>query len=409
VTHSDAVCQRTFRLESLRATFTGILETAWGTFLLLIAVRCFNASANAKALVASGAGFGLLLTPFVVALVAKSGAPIAHAGSYVLALGGVGFILAAAAPGVWMYVAGAVLAPLCFSAVIPLHTQIYQDNYPEPLRGRLFSRTVIIRILAAGGFSYAAGHMLDIHLDLFRGLLLLFAAASFAAAFALRKIPSRPLVRSRGRHPLSGFRFLKTDRQFRVAIISWMFMGFANLMMLPMRIEYLANPRYGLVLGAAAIAMYTGVIPNIARLIMNPLWGVLFDKLNFFLLRIVLNVTFAIGILSFFTGGNKTGLILGALVYGIANAGGDVAWSLWVTKLAPTERVADYMAVHTFMTGIRQIAAPLVAFHVVNFTSLSTMGWVSAGLLLFASAMLIPEVRIYARRKAIPIAEGVSE
>lgn len=65
------------------------------------------------------------------------------------------------------------------------------------------------------------------------------------------------------------------------------------------------------------------------------------------------------------------GLALGAVIFGVANAGGDVAWSLWVTKFAPPERVADYMSVHTFFTGVRGVAAPLIAFHLVG-----TMGMV---------------------------------
>ncbi|NDF01570.1 MAG: hypothetical protein EB034_25395, partial [Verrucomicrobia bacterium] len=50
-------------------------------------------------------------------------------------------------------------------------------------------------------------------------------------------------------------------------------------------------------------------------------------------------------------------MALGAVIFGVSNAGGDVAWSLWVTKFAPPERVADYMSVHTFFTGVRGVAA----------------------------------------------------
>ena len=58
-------------------------------------------------------------------------------------------------------------------------------------------------------------------------------------------------------------------------------MGFANLMMLPLRIEYLANPKYSLALQPASIAFLTGVVPNVARLVMSPVWGWLFDRANF--------------------------------------------------------------------------------------------------------------------------------
>ena len=46
----------TYRYERWRALSSGVLETAGATFLLLIAVRWFEAGALSKALVAAGAG-----------------------------------------------------------------------------------------------------------------------------------------------------------------------------------------------------------------------------------------------------------------------------------------------------------------------------------------------------------------
>ena len=158
-----------------------------------------------------------------------------------------------------------------------------------------------------------------------------------------------------------------------------MLMGFANLTMLPLRVEYLANPKYHLGLSVGRIAFLTGVIPNLARLVLSPIWGHLFDQMNFFSLRITLNVGFAVGILAFFMSDSLTGMVCGAIIYGISNAGGDVAWSLWVTKFAPQERVADYMAVHTFLTGVRGVMAPLFAFYLVSQVSVTTLAWLSAG------------------------------
>src|SRR5213078_1506595 len=85
-----------------------------------------------------------------------------------------------------------------------------------------------------------------------------------------------------------------------------------------------------------------------------------------FALRMTLNFGFAVGILTFFVSNSFAGLIIGAIIFGISNAGGDVAWSLWVTKFAPPGRVADYMSVHTFFTGVRGVLAPLAAFTMVQ-------------------------------------------
>jgi hypothetical protein len=259
----------------------------------------------------------------------------------------------------------------------------------------LFSRAFVIRIGTAALFSEFAGQAMSVHIENFRYLLLVFAAAFGLASYCLARCPSQPLTVTGGTHPLRSLRFARGDALFRRTLISWMFMGFANLMMLPMRVEYLANEKHGLGLSVGEIAFLAGVVPNAARLVVSPIWGWLFDRMNFFALRATLNLGFAIGIVAFFTSSDVTGLIVGAVVFGIANAGGDVAWSLWVTKLAPPEHVADYMSVHTFFNGLRGMAAPLVAFHLIQLKGVqpTTLGWIAAALIGVSIALLIPEIR----------------
>src|SRR5262249_5839634 len=149
------------------------------------------------------------------------------------------------------------------SAAIPLMTQIYQENYPESGRGLRFARAMMIRIATAAVCSDLAGRALSGHLGRFRWLLLIFAAASAFAAFCLGRCPSTPLTASGGAHPFHALRFFRDDRLFRQTIISWMFLGFATLMMAPLRVEYLANPNYGVrwrghLLSAGTIALLTG-------------------------------------------------------------------------------------------------------------------------------------------------------
>ncbi len=208
-------------------------------------------------------------------------------------------------------------------------------------------------------------------------------------------------------HPLRAWRFVQQDRLFRMTLICWMLMGFANLMMLPLRVEYLANPTYKMALTAGMIAVLTGVIPNMARLVLSPIWGYLFDHMNFFALRVALNIGFALGTLTFFMTQSMTGMICGAIIYGISSAGGDVAWSLWVTKFAPPDRVADYMSIHTFLTGLRGVVAPLLAFWLVSPKSLWILTFVSVAMIIAATALLFPEIKW--GRKAIPASALVEE
>jgi hypothetical protein len=405
----------TYRYECWRALPAGVIEAAGTIFLLLIAVRCYQAGPFAKAMIAGGGSLGLLLAPWVVSRVEASGWPVAKAAERLAALGAASFLVMALVPILPVYVAGCVLAMTTSSAAIPLLTQIYQENYPERERGRRFARAMMIRIATAALFSDLAGRALSGHLDQFRWLLVIFAGAFAFASFCLGRCPSRPLTASGGTHPFHALRYARDDRVFRQTLIAWMFLGFALLMMAPLRIEYLANARYGVrwhgqLLTAGTIALLTGVIPNIARLILNPVWGWLFDHMNFFILRLTLNLGFALGILSFFVSGSAAGLVAGAVFFGISNAGADVAWGLWVTKFAPPERVADYMSVHTCFTGVRGVVAPIVAFYLVSSLPLNVLGWISVGLIAIGSAFLVPEIKFgKTARPGAALVEEISE
>lgn len=400
----------TYRYERRRAVTTGILETAGSTFMLLVAVRWFHAGAMPKALLAAGGSLGLLATPLVVKAVEASRIAPALAASRLFLLGALCCAAVAAAPVLPVFVLGGMLAMATTAATIPLMTQIYQENYPDARRGQLFSRTVMIRIAAAAIFSDLAGRVLSGNLERFRWLLVVFAFGFVLSAWWVSHCPSQPLPLSDGSNPFRALRFVREDALFRRTLICWMFMGFANLMMFPMRVEYLANPRYGLALSVTMIALLTGVIPNCARLVLSPIWGWLFDRMNFFILRVILNAGFALGILTFFLSQDTFGLVLGGIVFGVSLAGGDVAWSLWVTKFAPPERVADYMSVHTFFTGVRGVLAPLLAFHLLGHISIGTLGWISTGLIVAASLLLLPEIKFgRTARRGTALVEDVSE
>ena len=384
----------TFRYELWRASTAGILESAGSTFLLLIALRWYGAGAFAKAVVAAGGSVGLLISPVVVQVTTRARWPASRAASMVVALGAFLFLISALCPNFEVYVACSVGGMATSAAIIPLLTHMYQENYPEEKRGRLFSRTVMLRIGSTALFSECAGNWLTGNLGRYRMVLGIFALALAFASYCLSRCPTTPISMEEGAHPLRSLRFVKEDALFRRTLICWMLMGFANLMMLPLRVEYLGNPRYHQGLTVGTIALLTGVIPNLARLVLSPVWGYLFDHMNFFALRVTLNIGFAIGILTFFMTGTMPGMVCGAIVFGISNAGGDVAWSLWVTKFAPPERVADYMAIHTSLTGLRGVLAPLVAFYIATRLPLGTVALLSSGLIGLATLLLIPEIRI---------------
>lgn len=393
------VAKQTYFYDRLRAVPQGVIEASSTTFLMLIAVQVFDASPLAKALIAASGNAGLLASLWIVPIAERTHRPGMQIAAAVTLAGALAMLLAALLPGLPVLVVASVIGVGGSMLIVPLLTAMYQTNYDPRSRGRFVSRTFVVRVAAAALCAEAFGRLLTANLGLFRWTLGAIAAAFAAAAFCLWRIPSQPLHSraSASRHWFTGalgaLRFVAEDRTLRWTLASWMLMGFATLMMLPLRVEFLASPRYGIMLTPQQVALYTVLIPNGVRLVLSPLWGRLFDRMNFFAMRIVLNAGFALGIASFFTGTSTFGLVLGSVLVGAAAAGGELAWNLWVTKIAPPERVADYMSIHTFLTGVRGVIAPTLSFQLTQTLPIGALAAVAAGMIALASALLVPEMR----------------
>jgi MFS family permease len=389
-----AIVRRTQLIDLLRAVPMGVLLPLETSILLTIAIKQFDASALAKGVIAAAAGVGLLLSPVVTAAARRSGRPVMHIAATIAAIGAAGYVLGVlgALP---LFVAGAVVGVAAPNAVFPLMTLTYERNFPAAERGRRVGWGMSLRVGVAAVVGLVVGALLRNRLDLWWTVLLAGAVASALLAALQTATPSQPLDQVPGQRnrPWPHFHLVVTDRQLRLTLGAWMLMGFGNLMLLPLRVEYLANPKYGITADASLIALLTITVPSVCRLLSLPLFGIVFDRLSFFASRIAVNLLFALYVAAFFTGTSTAGLLVGAVVLGIASAGGDLMWSLWVIKFAPPDRVADYMGLHTFFTGVRAVLAPLIAFVVVEHVSLTAVAIAAAAMMVLSALVLVREAR----------------
>lgn len=400
----------TYRLERWRAPASGIIDTGPQTFLLLIAVAYFQAGNTAQSLVATGGAIGMVLSPLTIFYARRLGLPVARAASFLLALGAFCVFIPVFWFQLWIYVAGTMLAMISISAAIPLFTQLYQDNYKKSSRGRLFSRSTMIKVAAGGIFSYIAGDILNRDIGFARLVLVALAFCFLIGSWLLYICPSAKLQPEQGSFPFRSLRSVLEDNAFAWVLLSWMFMGFGNLMMFPIRVKFLLEPRFGIEYPVAWVAIITGVIPAVVHFATSPVWGILFDRINFFVMRVILNLIFVAAVSSFFLGRSLPMFVLGSVFFGLAFGGGNVAWGLWVTKMTTGDKVADYMSCHTFFTGVRSFLAPVLSIWLVSFIPMPSVVGISVLLILIASLMLLPELQSVRRRRAgTPLIEDVSE
>ena len=396
--------ERTLRLELKRSVCNGILEGAAGTFLLLVAVQYLQTGSTSKALLAGGAPLGLLLSPLATSLVRQRGWTAARGLAVFGWTAAAGFVLAAAG-GTATYLAGSLIGLLALSLGIPLVTQIYHDNFPAGDRGHLFARVMMLRVGVTALFAWAAGAWLDRSFEYYRLLLFAFAAAAGLSAWWGGRFPARQLAERTSVNPFRALHHLRNDPTFRWILVSWMFMGIGNLVMLPMRIEYLGDPRYGLNYSPLLIAVCVTVVPAVVQLVFAIPFGRLFDRMNFFLLRILLNLFIAGWVACFFLGSGLAGFLAAGVLLGLALAGGSVTWSLWVTKIAPPGLVAEYMGLHTFFTGVRACLAPFLGFYLADIIPMDSLALYCTLSIILGSLFLLPEARtLRARRRGTLLA-----
>jgi MFS family permease len=403
---SADVVRRTQIVDLVRSIPFGVILPLESAVLLTIAIKHFGASGPTKGLIAAAGGFGLLIAPAVTGLARRLGYTAMGMAALVSLIASAGFAVAATGH-VALFVAGTVVGLSAVNATIPLMVVTYEHNFPGAERGRRVGRGLVVKVAVSAPLAFVMGAWLLERIDLWRVVVLAGALASASIAWLDRRIPSQQLngIGEERLRLLPHFELMAEDRQLRLTLIAWMLLAFGNLMLVPLRVEYLAQPEYGVEADAAMITLLTVSIPSMARLLATPIFGRLFDRLSFFAARIAVNLLFAAYVGAFFMGSSEAGLWAGAIVLGVALAGGDLMWTLWVTKFAPADKVADYMGLHTFFTGVRALLAPLLAFLVIGVISLEAIAGVAVLLMVLSAAILFPEARAERRdRDARPLA-----
>jgi hypothetical protein len=141
------------------------------------------------------------------------------------------------------------------------------------------------------------------------------------------------------------------------------------------------------------VLIIVGIIPNVVRLAFTRVWGYLFDRANFIVLRIAMSLILGIGNVIFFLARDVSTLAIASAITNIGFAGTLLAWNLWVTKIAPPGRSQVYMSVHSFFTGLRGITAPLAGFLYINHFNIRGIGLLSFVLILASILLLLPHIR----------------
>lgn len=391
------VSTQTFRLDLINSSLGGILEVGFGTFAILIAIRFLGAPDMIKAVLASGVSAGLLLVPHMQRLAVWTQLSASRFCASLMLICALLLFASGYLSHVWLLAAALFLAQVCFSQLPGFMIQVYSRNYGSKERGKRLSWNFILSALIGMILSYVGGSYLDGQ-SADPGLIFrIMGMVSLASALALFLIPSQPI--KKGKHTqglMDSLDLLKEDRLFASMLLAWMIMGLGIIMTLPLRIEYLGGES-GLHLTNEQIALVTVVVFSIARILSSRLWGELFDRVRFLSYRISLNLLLISATLVYFHAESIIGVSIGAALAGVGVGGSKIAWSLWVTKLAPEGMEARYMGAHVALTGLRGALAPFLGYWLLGILGYQGVAWFSVALVTLSTLLFF---RLFSHQRA---------
>ena len=386
--------RRTFLLEVLRSVPQGFIETSGTTFAMYVAIRVFDVPVGMKMMIAAAGSLGLLLSLFTVQIVRRLGCSVNVASVVVWSGAGVGFATAAlSGDSAQVYVVGVCVAAMLLMVGMPLMSQIYRKHYPNKVRGKLFSIASMVKAVVGGAAGLGIGVWLTEGGSDFHGLFWFYSGCCLLMAVCVLLMAQVKLRRTQALQLFDAFSHVSGDAAFRKLLISWMMLGLGNLLCFALFVEFITNSDYGFALDAKRVGVITSTIPMLAVIVCVVPWGMVFDRLPFYRVRVMVNGFFLIGMLIYYLGGSYFTLCLGMIFHGIGRSGGNVLWSLWVTRFSNEENVGEYMSVHTCFTGLRGTLAPVIAFSVAGMMGPATVALAGAALVIISSLILIPEMR----------------
>jgi MFS family permease len=390
---STELHRKTYKYDLWRGFFEGVMSSGIQTFALFVAIRYYNAGEGFKSIIAAAPFIGMVLSLPLVYLTAGKGLKKSYCGAAPLVLSAICLIIAAWIPILELYVLMISIAYICRGAVLPYLTSIYGDNYPKETRAKSFSKPLLLTVATSALFGLAGSLLLEINIINYSWVLTIVGICALAKAWAMSSIPTQTIEKTSHNNPFGSLEYTIKDKAFGYVLLTWFIMGFANLWVLPLRIDFIASSVYGIESSPLIVALIITIIPETMRFLFIPFWARLFDTMNFVVLRMILNVLFGVGIALFFISKNLLVIGTGSALIGLAFAGGSIAWTLWVTKYAPPGKVSEYMSVHVCLTGVRGTIGPIIGYWTAAQVGVTTTGWISCGLMFIATIMLFPEIK----------------
>ena len=282
------------------------------------------------------------------------------------------------AAGLVMITGGMIVARLAWAGVITLRAAIWRANFPRHVRAQITGRITVIYSLIIAVTAAAIGLAMSWWPDIWRvmfplaGLCGLWASWRYQATRVRggRRLQHEELHQRRERRGgqlRAGFEILKADRWYRRYMLTMFAFGSGNLMVIGLLV-ILLNEQFGFT--RFEQVMITTTLPLLTLSFFTPIWARRFDAVHVLDYRARQAWMFVFSTALFVlasVAGWKLLFWPGALVLGMAFAGGKLGWNLGHNDFARDDQSTLYMGIHVTLTGVRGLIAPLAGVAVYQY------------------------------------------
>ncbi len=300
--------------------------------------------------------------------------------------------------GLWLMVVLVCLSRMTWTGVITIRTAVWGANYPRADRARIAGKMATVQSLAVAAVGAGIGLCMDWNEESFHWLFPLAALGGVFGNSIYRRVRlrgQRRLARAEHEHrrirpisvnPMSVYAVLRDDPPYRW-FMTWMFLfGLGNLM-LPAPLAIILNDKFHVSYWGGIQVIAT--IPQVLIPIFIPLWSRFLDRSHVVEFRAFHAWSFVAAAVAQFLGAMTVNIwffYLGAILNGLAFAGGILAWNLGHHDFAPEHRDSEYMGVHVTLNGLRGLMAPFLAVWIYQQFDQASAG---AGLWVFGVALAL--------------------
>lgn len=385
----DSVERITYFWDRFRAISGGINDAVFSTFLLLIAIRVFEASPLQKSLVSGALWAGIFLLPVFLWVASYFRLRCNIACTIYTSITGVFFTLSIFAPTTETFIAGVVVSMIVGVQGYTLLTRILAENYPAHSRGKRVGTVVMLSGIVFTVASQWFGYLLDKDLENYIWILASAAGAYFSASYFYSKMPSPRLSKPTSRFPYHTIGLLWRDKNFGRVALCWALIEFGNLMMVPIRMEYVANGQYGINLSNTQITWLIAIVPLAFALVTSRTWGRIFDRLRVESVQALMAGSLVLSIGMFFTTDQFAWMLVAMAMAGVSMGAQKILNQLWITKLVDKDQVADYVSAFSILNGARGLMAPVFAYWLLACITPPMVGLAGVGILLSGTISLL--------------------